>query len=283
MFTLVLENERGEQLELTHNELYDVYNIEGLSPPSANISTSPIASMDGERYNNSRVNVRNLVIYINIKSPVEDNRQALYKFFRSKRKVKVYFKNANRDVYIQGYLETFEDNFFEQLQTAQISIICPEPFFKALNEMVVEFSKTISLFEFPFDIEKSGIEFSRIDRETTQYINVGDVEVGGIFELTALKTYVAYLTIYNFTNETYFSVNESLNEGDKIIINTNRGEKSLILIRKGSAPISIIQKRQAGSEWIQFVPGDNEISYDCKVGTEYLSVSVTVSHKYEGV
>lgn len=282
MYTLIVENEKGEQLELTHNEAYDVIKIEGLNPPSATINNTEISGIDGAKFNNSKVNVRNLVIYLNIKSPIEKNRQALYDYFHIKRKVKIYFKNQNRDVYIEGYVETFENDLFENLQQPQISVICPEPFWKAVDNLLVEFSNEISLFEFPFAIEEEGIELSRVNLETSKVINNGNVETGAIIELFAATNQILNPTIYNRTTQTYFKVNFNMHEGDIIRINTNQGQKSVALTR-GNHTSNIIGNRESGSSWIQLIPGLNEITYDADVGAENLIVNLTLIRKYEGV
>lgn len=282
MYTLIVENEKSEQLELTHNPAYDVIKIEGLNPPPAAINNTEISGVDGAKFNSSKIGVRNLVIYLNIKSPVEENRQALYNYFHVKRKVKIYFKNQNRDVYIEGYVETFENDLFENLQQPQISIICPEPFWKAVDDLVVEFSDEISLFEFPFDIEEEGIEFSQVNLETTQVINNGSVETGVIIELYATTNQILNPIIYNRTSQTFFKLNFDMHEGDLITINTNQGQKSVTLIRN-YITTNIISYRESGSSWIQLIPGLNEIAYDADVGVENLMVNLKLMRKYEGV
>lgn len=282
MYTLIVENEKGEQLELTHNKSYDVIKIEGLNPPPAAINNTEINGVDGAKFNSSKIGVRNLVIYLNIKSPVEENRQALYNYFHVKRKVKIYFKNQNRDVYIEGYVETFENDLFENLQQPQISIICPEPFWKAVDDLIVEFSDEISLFEFPFDIEEEGIEFSQVNLEATRVINNSGVETGVIIELYATTNQILNPIIYNRTSQTFFKLNFDMHEGDLIMINTNQGQKSVTLTRN-HITTNIINYRENGSSWIQLLPGTNEISYEADAGTANLIVNLKLMRKYEGV
>ena len=52
MFTLKVENIKGAVLELTDNEEdYQIANIEGITPPNANINTSTYANGDGSAFN----------------------------------------------------------------------------------------------------------------------------------------------------------------------------------------------------------------------------------------
>ena len=281
-FKLIAENEKGEQLQLTNNSAYDVLKIEGLNPPNANINTSAISGLDGEIFNSSKVNLRNLVLTLNIKNPVEENRQILYKYFRVKRKCKLYFKNQNRDVFIEGYVETFENDLFGMTQQPQISIICPQPFFKAIDDIIVEFSNTIPLFEFPFSIGHEGIEFSRINILTTRYINAGDVETGMIIKMTARTDQILNPIIYNLTTQEFFGLNIDLSAGDIVTINTCVGEKSVIL-NHNNVVTNILGKRTTGSKWLQLIPGTNEISYSADEGTKNLNVVISTVQQYEGV
>ena len=63
MYRLTLENEFHSQIELTGQEdKWQVTNVTGLNPPPAVISTSVIPNFDGERFNASRLDKRNIVI-----------------------------------------------------------------------------------------------------------------------------------------------------------------------------------------------------------------------------
>lgn len=282
MYTLIVENERGEQLELTHNENYDVLEVDGLNPPTAAINTVEIANVDGARFNSSRIETRNIVIRLNIKPPIETNRIALYKYFRVKKYIKIYYQNEHRDVFTEGYIETFENSLFGMLQQPQISIICPNPFWKSTSETQVEFSNTTALFEFPFLIPSEGIEFSRIERLTTTYINTGEVETGAIIKFYATSNQILNPVFYNRTTGKFFGLNFDMYEGDVITVNTQQGEKSATLLRDGVIT-NILSLRQNGSSWITFEPGENEISYGADNGQNSLNVTVTAIQKYEGV
>lgn len=282
MYTLIVENEQGEQLELTHNENYDVIEVIGLNPPTAAINTAIVAGFDGSRFNSSRIEQRNIVITLNIRSHIETNRLALYKYFRVKRYIKVYYKNGSRDVYIEGYVESFENNLFGMTQQPQISIICPNPFWKSVNETQVDFSDLLPLFEFPFSITSAGIEFSRINKLTTAYINAGDVATGAIIQFYATADQILNPTFYNLTTGEYFGLNFDMEAGDVITINTQQGEKSVTLLRN-AIKTNILSTRKSGSSWIEFEPGTNEISYEADEGQTNLNVTVTAVQKYEGV
>ncbi len=282
MFTLIVENERGEQLTLTNCDVCDVLRVDGLNPPPAIINTSETANIDGSNFKSSRISSRNIVILLNIKTPIEANRQQLYKYFRSKRWCRLYYANDNRDVYIDGYVESFENDQFTNLQKPQISIICPKPFFKNRSDNTVEFSGTSDAFEFPISIADEGTEFGVIEKVITRLVDAGEVETGAVISFIAGSDQILNPVIYNRTAQTYFGLNFDMNEGDVITINTIKGEKAVTLLR-GGVTTNIIDKMSEGSTWLQFDPGVNEISYGADEGESNLNVSLTVTQLFEGV
>lgn len=282
MYTLKVENQSGEILDFTNNTNYDVLKIDGLTPPSATLNFSEMANYDGSTYNSAQLGNRNVVLTIKIHNDAETNRINLYNFFKVKKKVRLYYANGLRDVYIDGYVETFEGDLFTINEQMQISIICPNPYWKENKFTSIEFSNVVDLFEFPFAIEEEGIEFSRLEQIATEYINAGEVEIGAIIEFHALANQVLNPKIYNRTTQTFFGINFDMVEGDTIRINTIRGEKSVVLFRDG-AETNIINKLTQGSTWIQLIPGNNEISYECDEGAENVVVTVTASKCFEGV
>ena len=282
MYKLAIENEYGDKLELTNNPDYDVVKVDGLNPAPGEINSIAIAGFDGAIFNSSRIQSRNIVIYLNIHFPIEENRIALYKYIQVKRYIKVYYENEHRKVYCEGYVETFENDLFCMTQQPQISIICPDPFWKAEEEFNINFSDIVSLFEFPFAIPSGGIPFSQIRRLTTEYVNIGEVTSGAIIKFRATADGITDPTFYNFTTNKYIGVNFTMQAGDVITINTQQGHKGIKLLR-GGVKTNILADRKAGSSWVDFKPGENEISYDASSGQSYLVTSVVAVRRFEGV
>lgn len=281
MFELTVQNLRGEQLRLTDSKCYNVLEILGLDPPNAAINMKKISGTDGAKFGGSRIEQRNIVITLSIKYPIEENRINLYKFFQVKRYIKIYFVTRTRNVYIEGYVESFENSHFTQIQKPVISILCPDPYWKSVDETTVYFTTSNALFEFPFSIPQEGIPFSERSVITETYINTGDVPTGGLIEFTASGTVVNPKFINNTTGK-FFEFDYEMQSGDRIVLNTNQGEKSAVL-KRSDYETNIISSRTSGSSWIVFESGENQISYTAESGLEYLSVKVSAVRKFEGV
>lgn len=154
MLTVIAENYKGEKIQLTDSIYGDVINITGLNPSKADLIFTDLAGMDGSRYNSGRRTRRNIVITLAYKPPIEENRNIIYRYFPTNTAVRLHFKTDSRSVYIDGYVEANEVTLFTNKEQSQISIICGDPYFKSADAINVNFSNTISLFEFPFNIDK---------------------------------------------------------------------------------------------------------------------------------
>ena len=169
MYTLIAQNKYGQQIELTNNNAYVIESIEGLDPPDAVINTTRNANADGSVFNSAYVDNRQITITLAINGPAEDNRIQLYKYFKNKYPVRLFYKNSTRNVYIDGYCKNIQIEFFNKKQIAQITIICPEPFFNGSQNEIIDFSNVQALFEFPFSVEESGnmLEVTATDSTTS--------------------------------------------------------------------------------------------------------------------
>ena len=282
MFTLIVQNPYGEQLELTHNPAYSISSIDGIDPPEATINTTRNANYDGSVYNSSYMNERQITITLAINKPAEANRINLYRYFKTKSSVRIFFKNGSRDVYIDGYVKTIQIGFFDKKQTVQIVIECPRPHFNGADLDVQEFSSIYPLFEFPFAIEEEGIPFSEIIlAQEKSIINHGDLETGVTINIHAMGP-VDTPKIYNVETGERMIINMEMQAGDDIDINTIQGEKAIKFTRGGVAT-NIIGHLDYSSSWLQMLPGDNVMTIDAESGAEYLLVTFTMSDQYEGV
>lgn len=281
MLVVKLENKYGEVLDLTNTTNYAV-KVTGLTPPAATINTTKVPTKDGVVFNSSSMDSRNIVLTIKPLQNIEHSRINLYKFIKSKQYIKLYFKNGIRDVYIDGYVEAVEGDLYENPQQLQVSIICPDPFFKDNKDMIVDFSNVTNAFEFPFTPIEEGVQISTLTIfEETNINNPSDDDCGAIFTLHANELVLEPI-IYNRTTNEQFIIRYEMKDGDEIILNTKRGEKSLMLISEG-VQTNIINCVGKGSKWLTLLSGDNVIAYTCAHGAEVLNISVTLNPIYEGV
>lgn len=300
MFKCKIENVKNEILTLTQDESnYQVLDIEGLNPPKAQINTSTIAGLDGTKFNSSKLESRNIVITVKINGDIEANRINLYKYFITKEWCKFYYENERRNVYIDCYVENFECSLFVKDEIAQISLICPNPYFKDMEEIIDDISKALAAFEFPFAHGSKGatnpsvpkdtstdnaIPFSTIDvNKVTNVYNDSESETGLIIEMDIAGT-MNEIQIKNTGTGDTFILDYSFIEGDKVIIDTNKGQKSVRLIRNANT-INLFTAMKKGSTFFQLSIGDNFFSYSADDGVSDDLINIVFKHYtvYRGV
>ena len=86
-FTLILENQSSEQINLTTTaNQYMTSKIDGLNPPAGTISTSTYAGMNGSYLNNAFIEKRNVVISFAMRGiGIEKRRHRLYRVVKPSR------------------------------------------------------------------------------------------------------------------------------------------------------------------------------------------------------
>lgn len=284
MFTLSVENTKGERLQLTQRESqYQVVSVGGLTPAKANLYTNVIANMQGAKFKSSRVETRNIVLTLKLNGDVEGNRQRLYRFFISGEWCKIYYKNENRNVYIEGYVDTVDGDLFSISEQIQISIVCMNPYFKDLFSVYTDISKIYAGFIFPFSIGKEGVVFSGYElyREA-EVINDSDIECGMIVTLRATANNIANPRLHNVDTAESMELNLVMNAGDEVVINTNKGQKTITKIVDGVRS-NAINSFGIGSTWLQLKSGKNKFYYEADDNMQFLSVEIKNDILYEGV
>lgn len=280
MYSLKVQNTAGNSLVLTHNPLYAIIGVTGLTPVTAAINTSTAGVLDGVQYNSARLQPRNIVITVRFMRNIENARIALYDYFQTKQETRLFFRNKSRNVYIDGYVENFDCDLFTQGETAQISIICPDPYFKSISSVTNTGAAVTPLFEFP--TEFNAVEFSRLDRDAIITVqNDGDVIAGMDIELY-FNGHTVNPTIYNATTGAYFKLNREFVEGDRVRINTRNGLKSVKLTRYGVV-FNIINSVTDETSWLQLARGVNKFSFGADIGVDYMTLNFTHTDLFVGV
>ena len=282
MLEIKVKNNFGEILNLSSSTAYTLYKVEGITPPKMNISTSANATSDGDTVNSVRAEKRNIVLYLTIDNDVENNRLKLYRYFPLKRDITICCKTDTRDMCIEGKVELIEPALFEQKQAVQISIICPQPYFKAIDDFVTYLAETNNLFSFPVSISSVGTELSAITNNVRKSIvNSGEIDTGIIINLFATGE-VVNPVIYDAFKRTHIKLNFTMQTNDLIVINTNSGKKSVTLIRDG-VEYNAMGYLVPTSDWLKLYSGDNVFTYAADSGTSNLQLTFTSSILYGGV
>lgn len=286
MFQITLENSKGNRLELTGKEnQYQVYEVDGLYPPTASISTSENIG-DGSIVTNSRVSKRNIVIYLKINGDVENNRLNLYQYAQTGKYIKLYISTESKNVWIEGRVESIETTMFNMTTICQISVLCPEPYFKDLEETINSISTIKGNFYFPFYTVEP-IPFSVYEKiQILNLLNLGNIKCGMTIEISA-KGKILNPVIYNRETQEFIGFGCTqrpfeMQPSDRIIVTTYTNNKKVKLIRN-AVETNIFNNLRPNSTFLQLDSGDNTFTYSADDGDEFIDIKFRHYSNYEGI
>lgn len=240
-------------------DLIQLRNIDGLDPVKAAVTTSPYGSVDGTSYTGSSVLSRNIVLTVRPNPDwqawtYERLRKLLYQYFMPKRPTRlVFYSDDMVPVEISGVVEDVTVNIFSKDPELQISIICPDPYFTAVDPVV------LTGLTGPTGVAPVVVDYQ------------GSVEAGMIVKVTktpdAAPTDIA-IQIGN-PKLTYFAVLATVSATKYFQMSSLPMQKFVENVNIGSGVIDNLLSKvhiQEGSLWPSFEPGENEFSVITDVG-----------------
>ena len=284
MFTLKLENNKHNIVDINDRRNYVVTAVSGLNPPSATLFTSKSPNRKGVKHNGSSLNERVITITIKLLGDVEGNRNALYEWIDTEQYVKIYYSNGVKSVYCEGYVSDCEIDLFTESEEILLNITCGDPYWKDLKEISYEISNILRQFKFPFSIGSAGIPFSTIKTtNTTNILNTG-TETGGLFIVKCLnRTRNLVIQNANDTSQRFEIRGIDLEKNWVIVINTDGSPKTVKAIKPDGSEVNLMRWVGYNATWFVLKRGNNLFSYE--VDTDWSDVEMTVkfTHKYLGV
>lgn len=270
---------KGDILPLTGNPLFKISNIDGLTTANVELSSSTVASMDGDFVINERTTPRGIIIDLSIEgADVERKKRYILKYIKPKQRAIIRWTQDERKVEIEGVIESIDMPRYTNAVVMQISMYCSQPYWQDIDFVVQEISEILNLHYFTnFENDmlyfpEEGIPFGEYDTNRTKvFVNDGDVSVGMEIRIIALGN-VGHPVIYNSIGG-FFGVNVAMTSGDEIVISTVKGKKTITMNGE-----NIMDKIEAGSTWLQLEIGENEFTIDSDDGTEG-NMYFTVSYK----
>lgn len=284
MYDLILENKNGDQLTFGMNSPFTITEISGLNPPTATINTNPIALMDGERFNSSKLNMRQINVAFAIDVEAAKNRIEIFKVLKSKEWIRLFYKSEFRDVYIDGYIQSIDITYFAMKQICTCVILCPSTYFKGAQAIVNDLSTLIDAFHFPFaGTAARNLVFGYLDPVTSVSIdNVGLVDCGLIITIYAREA-IGNPKIFDYITGEFIGVTFEMEPADLITIDTRQGEKTITLLRDGST-INLFNYLMDGSSWLQLPSYGGVYTYEVGTGNpNNAQIEIKYDALYEGV
>lgn len=217
-------NAVNKEVTIDADSQFRFKSVDGLGPVKAEISTVELASEAGSTFLSSKDSVRNIVIKVEYRPDysrgftVTDLRRKLYEVFTPKSKVDLFFNDSDLGAMsIVGYVESFEPDIFSDKPSVQISILCPEPYFRRPGEAQTTVTipdASIASFNIPYS---------------------GNIPVGFLLEYTITEAISeGRLELVKLGSDGKLSLLSAFNIGDVIRINTVPGAKYVQRVRSGT-------------------------------------------------
>lgn len=253
--TLPLNGGRAE------TDLIQIRSITGLDPVKAAVNSTPFGIVDGASHIGSSVLTRNIVLTLRPNPDwgewtYEKLRRLLYSYFMPKKPVElVFYSDDMIPVKISGIVESTAVNMFSKDPELQVSVICHDPYFTALNPTVI-----------------TGDTVTTPDSNTPIPYG-GSVETGILVKVTGISAPYPSKIAIQIGDEpiTYFEVLAGVNASKYFEMSSIPTKKFVQNVQIGSGVITNLLSKatiKTGSIWPTFQPGINDFSVITDAGVQ---------------
>jgi len=290
---IICRNEDDVEIRFSYEEEaeYFLESLEGFTSITNKVATSENTTIDGSTYQGSVTSQRNLVITCSMDNDYQNRRNQLYKCFKPKATGTLTFIEDDEKRVIDYKVENVDVDEKGVIRYGTLSLICPDPFFKDLEDLTVTMAGWEADFEFEHEFladEEGGEELGHRSAEITKVIendsaadNIGirvDIEATGA---------VVNPAVYHQEQGEHIRIGTDANpftmqSGDILRITTGTNEKDVVLVR-GETKTSVNEYLDEESEFIQLVHGPNTITYAADAGRDYMNVTIIYRYRYLGV
>nr|DAN95334.1 MAG TPA: tail protein [Caudoviricetes sp.] len=303
IYTIIATNAKGDSVELDLANPWAggiaVTGASGLGPAEGTINTVNFATSDGALFNSSRIKSRD--IELNLKflgSDIEAVRHKLLRYFRVKHPITLDFITDYRHTYITGHVEKNEIDIFSNSEGADLTIVCPNPFFRLRDPVKgknsVRFTTSTPSFEFEFQDPNSDSPTLIFGEMTstgeTVVVYEGDADASTIVDIQFLGP-ASGVKLYNTTTQTRINVDtneisrllgSTIRAGDRLSISSGVGDKYVKAYRDGKV-YNALSALDKDSDWIFLTPGDNLITVRADTGIDNVSAIISFENLYESI
>lgn len=292
--SLMITNSLGEslRLELMHPEKTGiaVKNIEGMGTPEYQVNMTPYGYGDGSILGSVKAESRNVLIelYPMMNPRVEDSRQLLYRYFQVKKPITLTFELDNRTALLEGYVESNKPSVFENPETVQISVICPDPYFHEPYESRSFFFGRIPMFTFPFcnnSLTRPLLIMSELSIDNRAQIDYKPEIDTGVLITIDIYSAPGDIVIYNVdtlgaiklpASKIELITGAPLQDEDRVEINTASGHRTVRLLREGKWT-NILGAVNKDIDWFQIQQGPNTFTY--RTEDEHATIIMTFQYR----
>lgn len=282
---MIFTNSRGESVEFGDSPFY-LQSIEGLGDVSANIQTQKSPYIDGSTYLDALLDEREIEMEFVISYPfgtyedISNARSLIAKVCNPKLGPgTLRYEND----YVVRFIDTVangvpeypdKDSRGRVLQKGKVIFIAPNPFWK--SSAIKEEPVFKPLFQFPFnDAFQMGVQ---LDERIID--NDGDSETPLLFEMLGPAENPS---IINETTGEFIKVNQSLLEGERMVIDTSEQNKSVYFIDGNGNKRNVFHWIDLESTFFKLQLGENKIKYALEGDVQGAVLNISYNKRYNAV
>ena len=260
-------------------------NAEGAYFADNKVTISENTMTDGGAYQGSIAKVRNIVLTLKDLTNHVYNRNLIDALFKSGLPGTLIFKEDENERQIKYYVESIDSTGESGARTYTVSLLCPDPFFYAMGDVVVYLAAWMGNFTFPHDFLVAREEFGYRSNQRSQNIQNEQAEngIGMVITISAAGAVQNPSVIRVESNEAIQIGTAShpftMGAGDTITITTSDNDKHVYFTHNGITA-EINQYITEDSVFIQLMRGNNNIGYAADVGVDQMSVRISYRLKY---
>jgi hypothetical protein len=249
----------------------------GLAAADFDVKLSSGGASDGGYISTARLGSRTLEIKFDFGGKnAESVRQSLISFFAPGKPLTVTAQRGSVVRTIEGRASDFdiaESNRYAR-SVVNLSVLCPDPFFKAANSVYVSAAVSTPLFRLPCHFPcVLGAQSSNGEIEI---FNSGDTYADMVVELAAASSVTAPY-ILNRTNGKRIKVGNTLGSGNVLTISTVRRAKTAAI----GGTRCLIDPTSQFSDFLEV--GLNQLAYSSDDGSASLAANVQYTALFYGI
>ncbi|GIO27722.1 phage tail family protein [Ornithinibacillus bavariensis] len=278
-------NSRGQSIEFKEGCQFRIFNIDGVGGSDVDVQLQSAPYQDGATHIDSILEPRSISIefgiFANNKKEIYELRRYISEVFNPKFGIGTLFLNYGGVSFeIEATAESGPNfpggstNETSRFQRGMLSLICPNPYWK--SEQITEAPTFEALFEFPFE----GAFEMGIQRDLRTIINDGDAPTPIQIEFYGPATNP--IVINNTTGE-FIKVNQRLQEGEYMRIDTTPGDKSVFFVSPDGTERNVFNWIDLESTFFLLQIGENEIEYSADSDIQGAIFNIYYSKQYVGV
>ncbi len=277
-------NTAGERITLKQARPFFLTKMDGTGAAKQTINTFKAPEQDGAFFISSTLDMRNITlegsVLANTVDEAYERRKQFLRVFTPKRQGKLFVRDRQISCVVEeaGFAASSRErapNFF-------VSLLCPSPFFEALEEVREELAMWTPLFHFELEIPESGMEFgSRQPSQIIKVDNIGDVPCGCQVVFKALGS-VTNPELMDVDTGEYVRLNTTMGSGEELRVFTHFAGKRVVSII-GQTESNAFSLLDTSSTFMQLAAGRNTLRYSAAANMDLLEVSIFYRPQFLGV